>query len=169
MTQAAEPISFDVRYDDASLRAGAWVFMSSAAFGPRRALIAIALALCLGGLWFSFMRGEWRFADGFVFAGLLFYPAVLAMGYVLHLRTMRDKVALMKTKGSRVTLREEDIEIVADSGSARFPWRSFARRIERGGVMLLAMSGNQFVTLPLRDTPPTAQEFLRRKIPRLAG
>lgn len=169
MNQAAEPISFDVRYDDATLRAAAWAFIASAAFGRRGVAMIVALALCLGVLWAIVSRGEWTFSDGFFLAGFVVYPALVALGYVLHLANMRATVARMEAKRARVRLGEDDIEIVADSGAARFTWRSIASRVERGGVMLLLLSRNQFVTLPLRDTPSSAQDFLRGKIPKLAG
>jgi hypothetical protein len=169
MSQAAEPIRFDVRYDEATLRAAAWVFVSAGAFGRRGAVGVLASALAAGVVWSVWRRGAWTFWDGFALAGVVVYPALLALAYVLRLRDMRAKVAGMRVEGSRVTLTEDDIEIAADSGSVRLAWRNLVERIERGGVMLLLMSKNQFVTLPLRDTPSSAQDFLRRKIPKLAG
>ena len=169
MAPTAAPISFSVRYDEPTLRAAAWAFVRAAAFGRRGVWGLAALALAFGALWFVFSRREWTFYDGFFLAGLVVYAALLALTYALHLDGMRANVARTQTKASRVTLSEDEIETVVDSGSARFPWRSFAERVERGGVMLLVMSRNQFVTLPLRDTPHQAQEFLRRKIPKLAG
>ncbi|QLP97094.1 MAG: YcxB family protein [Rhodoblastus sp.] len=168
MNQAAEPISFDVRYDDATLRAAAWAFIASAAFGRRGVAMIVALALCLGVLWAIVSRGEWTFSDGFSSRGSSSIPRLWRWG-VLHLANMRATVARMEAKRARVRLGEDDIEIVADSGAARFTWRSIASRVERGGVMLLLLSRNQFVTLPLRDTPSSAQDFLRGKIPKLAG
>jgi hypothetical protein len=169
MSLAAEPMTFDVRYDDATLRAAAWVFMSRAAFGPRGWLLALGYALGGGGLAANVAKAGWSFPNALGLSVFVVFPLILAFGYGAHVCGMRAKTSRMAHPGSRVTLTDDEIEIAADAGLARFAWRSFSARMERRGVMLLLLSANQFLTLPLRDVPIPAQAFLRRKVPKLAA
>lgn len=164
MSPEATRFMFGVRYDDRILRAAAWAYIRHAAVGRRTWLLLGAFALAVGGIGVGVAAKGWTVWSGLALGVLIVYPLVVATGYGLHLRALRAKVRRMDAPVAQVLIGDDDIEINADSGGARLPLRLFSGRIEHGGVMLLAMSGSQFVTLPLRDAPAAAQDFLRKRI-----
>ncbi len=163
----AERYVFSVRYDEALMKAVAPQYLFRIAFLEHtwHSVLAIFGVVGCAVLLFLLHEKELTFVTG-LFAGLI---ASIALWFAFvgwaHWRGIRGKLRRMKEPKATFRLSDDEISIEADTGASRLPWTTIKDIWRFDRFWLLMLASNQFLTLPLRDAPPDALEFLKSKVP----
>lgn len=159
-----ERYAFPVRYDEKLIRTAVNGFVARALFRetPLKTYLPLALILlACGGLLFM---GETETAIEIFVALAVVLAIFVAMGWRMHLRAMREKLAAMKGRWPMAHLYDEGVVIDGPGPASMLEWPAIKAIWRLEGVWLLILATNHFVALPLAGAPGEALDFLDARV-----
>lgn len=129
----------------------------------------LALALLAGLFAILVWRGERSWLVG-VFGtvlvlGVLFIGAI----YVVHLRGSIAKLRSLGSPVASLVLDDSALSVASALGTSTVQWSSIIEVWRFSEFWLVLFSKAQFITLPLCDVPPSAQEFIVARVEASGG
>lgn len=125
----------------------------------------LAFGLCAGILIYLVLRGDRSWLAGVIGAVLLLFVTGFFALWLVHHHNMRAKLKAIPSRQARVSLDDRIITFSAESGVTTLPWTGFTEVWKLPDCWLLFLAENNFVTVPLKDVPQEALDFIERHLP----
>lgn len=155
---------FPLRYDEKLIRTAVTGFVMQALFRENALRTFVPLALIVLSCAMLFFSGEEEISVSLFLALFAILAIIVASGWRMHLRMMREKVEVMRGRWPMARLRDDGLVVDGPGHSSLLEWPQIKAIWPIEGAWLLILTTNHFVTLPLANAPQEALDFLRAHV-----
>ena len=160
LASGEKSLEFTIHYDEPVLR------QAVATFVQRRVMRGMGPSglLALGITFTALIYLHWQEGSSWLtwmLGGLLLVFAIIVFGaWRLRLAQVLRKLAAIPSRRANVRLKKDSIIIAAESGTVDLPWSGFTELWTEKDFWLLFLAPNNFITIPTRDVPQEALDFI---------
>lgn len=160
----SERYAFPLRYDEKLVQSAVRGFVMRALFRENalRSFAPLALlAICCAML---FVSGEQELSIELFLFSLAVLAILVASGWRMHLRLMRDRVEAMKGRWPMARLCDDGVRIDGPGPVPLLEWARIKAVWPVEGAWLLILDTSHFIALPLAAAPKEALDFLKAHV-----
>jgi hypothetical protein len=161
-----ELYAFPLRYDEKLVQSSVQGFMMRAMFREKAALTFAPLALIAISCAMLFISGDSELAVELFLFCLAVLTILVASGWRMHLRLMREKVAAMRGRWPMARLYDDGLRIDGPGPASLLEWPRIKAIWPVEGAWLLILDTSHFIALPLAAAPREALDFLQAHVNR---
>ncbi len=158
-------MQFSIHYDEPVLRKAVGVFFKRRLLHGMGWTGMMAFAVCVIMLTYLLTQGDRSWFVGVIGAVLIIFIAVFFTLWRMHMSQMRAKLSAIPSRRAEVTLAPDAITIDSEAGAATLPWQGFYEVWKLPEFWLLFLAPNNFVTLPTRNVPREAFDYIEEQLP----
>lgn len=161
----AAAMDFTIQYDEQVLRQAVATFVHRRVMRGMGASGLFALVFTFAALVYLNLQGDYSWVSWLLGAVLTLFVLVVIMAWRWRLADVLRKLAAIPSRQAKVLLSAEGIVVSVESGASDLSWSSFTEVWKLPDVWLLFLAPNNFITLPTKDVPPQALDFISAHLP----